>query len=817
MTTARLGKLTPERWRRIQEVLDAFDDLSTAEKPDLLAAIGEEDPELRRQVEALIENDDRLEVLEKPVFPICTEGLDGGLLVPRIGPYKLVRELGAGGMGTVFLAIQEEPFERRVALKLIQPRIDSRDSTRRFQEERQILARIRHPNVAQLYDGGTTPDGRPYFVMEYVEGVPIHEYCDAHHLSVRERLELMLQVCSAVHLAHQKLRVVHRDLKPSNILVTEDGVPKLLDFGIAKALDGAPRPGSEKQLASVWVPHYSSPEQLAGLPLTTASDIYSLGVLLYRLLTGRLPYRSDGAGPESVRRAIREQQLEKPSTAVLSSDSRIEGGQPSGLTPEEIGQARGTRPGKLNRQLAGDVDAIVLKALAVDPEDRYASVDWLSSDIRRHLNHLPIKARKNSFGYVAGKLVRRHRFVLAAAAAILLILGVSGWTVWNERAKTDQARIRAERIVELLDSLIAFYDPDATELRVTPVEFLDLARQEISDDLRNDPELLAELLSGSLAEVYRQLGQLEETESAYREALVILRTLHPDGHLKTAEVLNNLGAAHFRMRDYPEAERYYRQALEMRQRLGVPEIKLVGSLSNLAGIATTNRNFDAAEDSYRKAIEILEREPIGEAGQKLAMNYRNLGMSYFLQNRLSEAELLMRRALELESAAPKPEVTRAAEYRSALAMVLHVRGNLEEAESQLAEIPEVQRLRLGSQHEDLGRSQRNLAAVLLDRGELATAAVLLDHAQGSLRPGRPPEGWEIAELDSLIGALLTGQEDFEAAEPCLLDGYRTLKETKGAEVIQTRLALERLVRLYEVWGKPEKAAEYRALLERSGE
>ncbi len=283
-----MATLTAERWQQVQEVLDTFDALSPAEGADLLETTHRDDPELGRQVKAFLGNEDRIEsFLERPLFPICSESLDDGVLVPRIGAYKLIKELGQGGMGTVYLASQEEPFTRQVALKLVRPEILSPEVIGRFEAERQILAGIRHPNVAQLYDGGTTLDGRPYFVMEYVEGEPIEEYCDQHRLPTRERLELFLQVCSAVHLAHRTLRVVHRDLKPHNILMAADERPVIADFGVARQAETT-RLTLTGQLAGT--PLYMAPEQFAGAEPTESVDLYALGTILFELLSGSVPF-----------------------------------------------------------------------------------------------------------------------------------------------------------------------------------------------------------------------------------------------------------------------------------------------------------------------------------------------------------------------------------------------------------------------------------------------------------------------------------------------------------------------------------------------
>ncbi len=826
-----MESMTPERWQRIQKILDAFDDLPPEQRPGFLATTRRDQPTLYPEVEALLDNDDAIDsFLEQPLFPVCSENLDDAVFVPRVGPYKLIRELGEGGMGVVYLATREEPYRQRVALKLIRPEVYRDDTVRRFEVERQILARIRHPNVAQLYDGGTTPDGRPYLVMEYVEGEPIERYCETNRLAVADRLELFVQVCSAVHLAHQKLRVVHRDLKPGNILVTTGGVPKLLDFGIAKLLDddlgrpsSAASPGGRDREparpTSVLTPNYSSPEQLEGRHLTTASDIYSLGVLLYKLLTGRLPYNPATDHPDDHGRAIREQQPEKPSALVLRGEGPEDTDRGKTSTPRTDGRAAGGSSSKLSRQLAGDLDHIVLKALDKTPEQRYSSVERLAEDIQRHLQGFPVRARDQTFLYRAGKFVRRHRLGLAMTGAVLLVLTVSAVVVtamWRraaaEEMRTEYAKAKAERTAALLVDVIEVIDPDTAGRRITPIDFLDRARRQITADLQADPEFLGNLLNEPLAKGYRRLGHFEEALATFRKSLEYLRAYHQGDHPAIAEVLNNLGAMHFRKGDYQLAGKRYREALEMRQRLGAAESELAALLINLATFLAQQGKLDQAEGRYLQILEIL-----GTEDPRRAMILRNLGMMNFADGKLDRAETLLRQALDFQLEAHGADNTRVAAMRSALGRVLCAKGDLEAAERQLTLALAVQRPRLEVDHVDVARSELDLAAVLLLAGEPATAEVLLAHAQPAIRHAKPTVDYEIAMLESLLGAYLTYDGQYKEAENCLIESYRSLVASRGADVIYTRQALIRIIGLYETWGKPLRAAEYRALLEAGAE
>lgn len=445
--------MNKDQWQQIEKIFYAAMELPRDERKAFLNQACAGDEELLREVQALLmANQDAESFLDSPVnMPPHSGTFSPTLVMPhpeaktgaamesgvRIGAYRLIREIGRGGMGAVWLAERDDgQFYQQVAIKLLHASSENEEVIRRFRHERQILASLDHPNIARLLDGGTTEDGRPYFVMEYIEGLPVDEYCRQHQLSVNDRLRLFRQVCAAVHYAHQNL-VIHRDLKPSNIAVTEDGTPKLLDFGIAKLIQpDLSRSYDTLSGVTPMTPAYASPEQVRGEKLTTASDVYSLGVVLYELLTGRSPYRLKAHGFGELMRAVIEQEPERPSTAI----TRADGAPPTNpitIEPTE----------KLRRRLSGDIDSIVLMALRKEPPSRYGSVEQFSEDLRRYLEGLPTTARRGTFGYRALKYIRRNKVPAAAAALILLsLLGGIGATLRQARiAKAAQLQAEAEK------------------------------------------------------------------------------------------------------------------------------------------------------------------------------------------------------------------------------------------------------------------------------------------------------------------------------------------------------------------------------------
>jgi eukaryotic-like serine/threonine-protein kinase len=503
-----------ERWQQVKQLLDEAIALDVSERDVFLDRRCAADTDLRREVESLLSSHEQAGTgfLKTPAVDLKTAAAasparDGR----RIGVYRIIEEIGHGGMGEVYRAVRADgQFTKEVAIKLVRGGFDTGSLVERFRNERQILASLDHPNIARLLDGGTTEEGIPYLVMELVEGVRVDSYCDVQKLSITERLQLFRQICAAVQYAHQRL-VIHRDIKPSNILVTKDGAPKLLDFGIAKLLD--PASCAETTMARPMTPEYASPEQIRGESITTASDVYSLGVVLYQLLTGRSPYLGETRTPHELARAVCETEPGRPSTAVLKPLAIRSGEQVEQLSPEEISSSREVSPAKLGRRLSGDLDNITLMALRKEASRRYASVEQFAEDIRRHLEGLPVIATKGSWRYMAGKFVRRQRAAVAATGAVLLVLvGGIAATVREARIARKQAaiasaeRARAERrfndVRQLSDSLIFdIHDaiqnlPGATPARKLlldrAVEYLD----SVSKDAGGDPDLQRELAWG---------------------------------------------------------------------------------------------------------------------------------------------------------------------------------------------------------------------------------------------------------------------------------------------------------------------------------
>jgi non-specific serine/threonine protein kinase/serine/threonine-protein kinase len=668
-------------WNQVRDVVDEVLQLAPEKRSEYLE-IACTKPELRRYVESLILSYEKADgILDRPVaistldFGAEEQSSSPSLLGQRLGPFEIVEKIGAGGMGVVYRAARvDENFEQQVAIKLLRSGFHSDFTLARFRSERQILAKLQHPNIARLLDGGTTSEGQPYFVMELIEGEPIDQYCDAHKLSILERLHLFRVVCGAVHYAHQNL-VIHRDIKPGNILVTAEGVPKLLDFGIAKILDPVAFPREIEATVSwarMLTPEYASPEQVRGDPITTASDVYSLGVLLYRLLTGHPPYCVEGRPAHEVVRTITETEPVKPSLAI----ERIEAstgadGQAITLTPELVSRSRNGQPEFLRRRLSGDLDNIVLKALRKEPDRRYSSVDQFSEDIRRHLEDLPVLARQDTIRYRTGKFVLRHKasVLTAALAVITLIVGILGtsWEAHIARLQRARAEQRFNDVRKLANSLVfevynAIKDlPGATPARKLLVgralEYLN----SLSHEAAGDPSLQSELATAyeRVGDVqgnpnHANLGDISGALDSYRKALLILeslRTVDPNN----VRVKRQLSFVYYDIGSCLDAMGDYQGALQnSRKALAVDEA-LVGSndptdIDNLAGDYNDIGNklqhigdLPASLESYRRAADIREKIKVNDPNQNikvqihLASDYQGQGMALAMEKNFNQA------------------------------------------------------------------------------------------------------------------------------------------------------------------------------------
>jgi eukaryotic-like serine/threonine-protein kinase len=655
-----------------------------------------------------------------------------------IGPYRLLEPLGEGGMGEVWLAEQTEPVRRRVALKLIKPGLDTRAVIARFESERQALSLMDHPAIARVLDAGTTPEGRPYFVMDYVDGARLTLFCDTEHLSVQERLELFCQICDGVQHAHQKA-IIHRDLKPSNILVARvDGKPhpRIIDFGIAKAAAGQHLTGRTVQTeigAMLGTPEYMSPEQAdpAGTDIDTRTDVYSLGVVLYELLTGELPFPPEelrNTSQDALRRKIREADAPRPSTRVTR---RGEGA-------SHAATARRTEVQGLARLLRGDLDAIVLKALEKDRARRYGTVAELAADIQRHLRHQPVLARAPTTAYRVARYVRRHRVGVAIASSLVLLLlafaistQVQAMRVARERdranAALETARREAavsKRVTDFLTGMFKVSDPgEGRGNSITARELLDRAAKDVETALSGDPVLQARMMD-TMGGVYASLGLYPRAAELVEQALAIRTRLLGADHPDTLRSATKLGGIYTRSARYADAERILSDALERGRRVNGPEHPdTLGTLANLATVAFWQGKYARAEEINRQILEI-RRRVLGADHPDTLITLNNVALAVADQGRLTEAESLQRQVLEARTRVLGPEHPDTLAAMNNLALVLRNLERPAESEALLRKTVEIRTRVLGPEHPDTLGSVSNLANALMDQHRAAEAEKL---------------------------------------------------------------------------------------------
>jgi serine/threonine protein kinase len=815
--------MTTDR-ERVESLFEAALELAPEQRHDFVLASCGTNEALRDAVLGLLSAHAR----EAGVLDVAPDALFAEPAAPaRLGVYRLHGEIGRGGMGVVHDAERDDgQFRRRVAIKIIRQGSDP-ELLHRILSERQILAGLDHPNIARLLDGGVTPDGRPYLVMEHVDGLPIDVYCERMRLTVTERLVLFTTVARAVEFAHRNL-IVHRDLKPSNILVTPDGRPKLLDFGVAKLLHPwmmAEAPMTRERHALTL--EYASPEQLRGESLTTTTDVYSLGVVLYELLTGRRPHEEHEHSMAAHAAAVCDGAVERASERVLRSEVIAAAGRERTLDPQFIARARQTTPQRLAKQLHGDIDAILQMALRVEAPRRYGSAELMAQDIERQLSHRPVRAHQGSRGYAFTKLLRRHRFtavaVVTTLTALLLGAGVAAWQATiagRERQRAELALRDAEQVAEFLIGLF-----DSGEQPPQTVSVQDLMNRGTSriDQLAAQPHVQARVL-GAMAAIHEGIGEYERGQQAAEQALEMLRRLGLEESPAGARVLVQLGVLQRRRGEYASAEATLTRAREIQEQVldpADPEFSI--TLQHLAGMAVYLGDFEEAERRARAALDLqlrtlgpthrmrvnmltqlgaIQRARGDRAGaeetlrEAVALRPRAHGSTRreVLNDRLqlativfgdparaSEAEAMFRAELPALDPDSPDDVFAISWAESSLADLHSRRGDIATAERLRRHVLDLRRRHVGTDHPATAESAINLGATLVDAGKLDEALTLIQEGTDIYRATLGERHPAYANSLVVLSRMLVRTGDLAAADSAILIALAIRADRYGRE------------------------------------
>jgi tetratricopeptide (TPR) repeat protein len=707
---------------------------------------------------------------EVSVEPVGSEGT-------RVGPYRIVGEAGRGGMGTVYLAERaDDEYRKRVALKLVRGGLALDDHlVRRFREERQILASLDHPGIAKLLDGGVTPEGLPWFAMEYVEGQPIDRYAAEAKLDIDDRLELFLAVCDAVQYAHRNL-VVHRDLKPSNILVTAAGEVKLLDFGIAKIVASGDSTITQTGFRAM-TPEYASPEQLRGDAIAVASDVYSLGVLLYELLSGQRPYRVQGREPHEVARAILEEAPPPPSEQGPERD---------------------------RRRLRGDLDTIVLAALRKEPERRYQSVELLAGDIRRHLGGLPVTARADTLRYRAGKFVGRHRVGVAAGGAVALALvGGLGAALWQARVASREAAKERE-VRKFVVDVFRVSAPDQSRGRdVTARELLEQGTRRVDSALVGQPEVRSELL-GVLGDIHLELGLYPRADTLLRRSVELARTQQVED-LVLADRLEGLSTALLQEEQVAGADTLLHEVLAIRRRkLGEEDSSVAATLNLLASAQWRQANYARAESLHRVALGV-ERRLFGNTHPMVASELNDLGVVFIDAGKLASADSAQGEAVAIWRKLVGPDNPELLTSLHNLANLRLKQGDLVEAERLYRQVLDTRRRLYPKGHPLMATDLNDLGDIMVQSGRRSEAEPLYVEALAMRRSLLGPDHPETIITVNNLGVLRFFNGDFPGAESDLRQVLANWRRTLGDEHPNTLMATNNLAAILRDEGKYHEA------------
>jgi serine/threonine protein kinase len=867
--------ISTDRWRVLSPYLDEALELTDDHRAAWLAALSARDAVLGADLESLLAEHDRLRqsgFLEqaRPAWPPADgmPPIEGQVL----GAYRLLSLIGQGGMGSVWLAERcDGRFEGHAAVKLLNLTHVSRAREERFRREGNFLAKVTHSHIARLIDAGVSASGQPYLILEHVNGRPIDRYCDERTLGIEARLALFLDVLEAVAHAHANL-IVHRDIKPANVLVSVDGEVKLLDFGIAKLLEDDSRQDESSLEAAgaltqeggaPLTPQFAAPEQIEEGPVTVATDVHALGMLLYVLLTGQHPAGAAVASPLTLLRAIVEIEPRRMSDAVVGGNG----------TPQQLvdhAARRATTVSRLHRTLRGDLDTIVAKTLKKNASERYVSVSALADDLQRYLRHEPISARADSAAYRTARFVRRHvRGVAAAALFVVMLAAVTMFYTTRLAAERDRAQreaAKASRVSEALSGLLQGADPIAN--RATPDGFtvtglLDAATDRVERELVDQPDAQAEIFT-IIGRMYRRVGMYDKAQHLLERALASgLKAFGPE-HANVAQTLNDIGGLAAEKGDYATAASSLESALNIRRRLHGPEHtnvadtlaelgriyqdqglnaraeplhrealairrKLLGeesgetavSLSDLASVLRLNGDLEGAEALLRQSLEI-HRSTRGESHAMTATTMHDLALTLGARGDLASAEPLFRQVMDIHRRALGDGHPLVAVTLNSLARVVREQGRDDEAARALEAALEIARPALGADHQLIAIYTLNLASLQLARGEAEAAEPLIrdalrirhlaPQAVPNRRRIRPEDDWSIGAAKSLLGTALIALKRYEEAEAALLEARRDVEAAVPPSPRDVHDTTTRLIGLYTAWGKPAEAERYRALV-----
>jgi serine/threonine-protein kinase len=791
--------MDPDRWVAVERMLRSVLELDPEQRDAALRRAADDDPDLPREIESLLAHE--------AAAGSFLEGVAGDVRASepepppgwRAGPYRIIRLLAAGGMGSVWLAERDDDeYRKQVAVKVIKRGMDTDEILERFRQERQVQANLEHPNIVRLLDGGATDDGRPYLVMEYVDGRPMLAHCKDLGLSIPQRLRLFRKICGAVHYAHQNL-VVHRDLKPGNILVTADGEPKLLDFGIAKVLRSS-EDAAEAELTATRVGpmtlRYASPEQIRGESVTTATDVYSLGVILCELLAGEVPYEAPSGSPSDYERAVCDRHPLPPSSVAAASGFR---------------EAQGL--------LRGDLDAIVLKALRKEPALRYSSAERLSEDIERHLGGFPVVARRGTAAYRAARFLRRNAVAAIAVAAVFLALvgGLVG-TLRQARIAEDKRTLaiaaqaeaqdaaevagrearRARGVAHFLREILA---AAGSGRNVTAEQALDRAAARVREHFGGDPGVEWGVRA-VVGQTYMALGRYQDAEEHLREAARILEAAGGADTLDLAGCLTDLGVLAHAQGRHPEARELTERALALNLRfLGAGSAEVARNLNTLGAIARAQGDLDRSEALVREALDV-RRRLFGEEHVAVAESLNNLAFVSHGRGDLPAAEHLARRVLSMRRELlgdGHPDTIQALDN---LAVFLAEQDDYEAAEPLMREAVDRHEASVGPKHPDVAVALNNLSRVLIAMERHADAETCLERALRIRRASLTPADERTLATARLLAHCQTALHEPDQAVKTLEQARTDATEALGAGHPAARSLTGDLTRLYGELGRP---------------